>query len=172
MRSFSLVLLVLALASSAFAFHSYKQCDDRWKNEKLGTSSVTICHAGCAMTSLAMITDTWNKNSTTYTPHVMNNWLKRHGGYASGDLLVWGAINKLPFISLNTRVRGNMEINKLRSYVNGGYGVIANVHNGGHWVLITSEKANGVFNVNDPGSSHVFTYNHSDMVGFAIYKKH
>lgn len=32
----------------------YKQCDIQWANDQLGTSSNTICSAGCLITSAAM----------------------------------------------------------------------------------------------------------------------
>lgn len=32
----------------------YKQCDGQWAHNPLGTSSNTICSAGCAMSSVAM----------------------------------------------------------------------------------------------------------------------
>lgn len=36
----------------------YKQCDSKWGSNKLGTCSQTICSAGCAMSSVAMILKT------------------------------------------------------------------------------------------------------------------
>ncbi len=49
-----------------------------------------------------------------------------------------------------------------------GHGLVANVHNGGHWVLLTGCKGNGVFDVNDPGYSTT-TYKRSDIVDLAVY---
>ena len=37
---------------------AYKQCDSKWGSNKLGTCSQTICSAGCAMSSVAMILTT------------------------------------------------------------------------------------------------------------------
>lgn len=34
----------------------------------------------------------------TTTPKTMNTWLKKHGGYVSGDLYVWASIEPLGFI--------------------------------------------------------------------------
>jgi hypothetical protein len=36
----------------------YKQCDSSWGSNGLGTCSQTICSAGCAMSSVAMILST------------------------------------------------------------------------------------------------------------------
>lgn len=30
-----------------------------------------------------------------YNPSTLNQWLKSHGGYVSGDLFVWHSINSL-----------------------------------------------------------------------------
>lgn len=37
-------------------------------------------------------------DGSTTNPHTMNIWLKKHGGYASGDLFVWASINTLGFV--------------------------------------------------------------------------
>lgn len=84
-----LTLLVLALSRS---YPLFKQCDDRWRNEQLGTSSNTICSAGCAMSSVAMGLAGIGKN---YNPSSFNQWLKGHSGYVSGDLIVWGSVTPL-----------------------------------------------------------------------------
>ena len=83
------VLLAVILCRT---YPIFKQCDDRWRNEQLGTSSNTICSAGCAMSSVAMGLAGIGKN---YNPSTLNQWLKAHGGYVSGDLIVWGSITSL-----------------------------------------------------------------------------
>ena len=66
------------LNSTSYGWTEYKQCDSRWANEQLGTcSSTTICSAGCAMSSVAMILAT---KGCSYTPSTLNSWLKSHGG--------------------------------------------------------------------------------------------
>ncbi len=88
------IILVCLLFACALArtYPLYKQCDSRWGNDQLGTSSNTICKAGCAMSSLAMGLAGIGKN---YNPGTLNTWLKSNGGYVSGDLLVWGSVTKL-----------------------------------------------------------------------------
>ena len=122
----------------------YKQCDSQWANDQLGTSSQTICQAGCLMSSAAMaLTGTGH----TYNPKTLNQWLKSNGGYVSGDLFVWASINKLGltfggFIS-NADIKKNIDAGKV---------VIINVHNGGHWVLAYAYNGDNII-VNDPGYS-------------------
>ena len=48
--------------------------------------------------------------------------------------------------------------------------IIANVHNGRHWVLLTG-RSGGRYTTNDPGTQTSPTYAHSEMVGFRTYKK-
>lgn len=43
---------------SSYGWTEYKQCDSRWGGNQLGTCSQTICSAGCAMSSVAMILHT------------------------------------------------------------------------------------------------------------------
>jgi hypothetical protein len=69
----------------------FKQCDPAWKNDQLGTSSNTICSAGCLMSSASMgLAGTVKPD---ITPAMLNKWLTQNGGYVSGDLFVWAAIN-------------------------------------------------------------------------------
>jgi hypothetical protein len=46
------VLLIVGIFTRTYPM--YKQCDPAWKNEQLGTSSNTICSAGCLMSSASM----------------------------------------------------------------------------------------------------------------------
>jgi hypothetical protein len=65
---------------------SYKQCDSAWANQQLGFCSLTICSAGCAMSSVAMILSTkgaWNN------PGQLDTWLSNNGGYANGCDIYW-----------------------------------------------------------------------------------
>lgn len=83
------LLVVMALSRT---YPTFKQCDSRWGSNQLGTSSKTICNAGCAMSSVAMGLAGAGKN---YNPGTLNSWLKAHGGYVSGDLIVWGAVSSI-----------------------------------------------------------------------------
>ena len=49
------ICAIATLLSAASAYPQFSQCDDRWRYDKLGTSSKTLCQAGCLMTSVAMI---------------------------------------------------------------------------------------------------------------------
>lgn len=139
-----IILLVLTFVSLACArsYPLYKQCDSRWGNEILGTSTNTICKAGCLMSSVSMALAGTGHN---YNPSSLNTWLKDHGGYASGDLLVWAAVNPLGLV-----FQGKTQNNQIKTKLDQGFVVICNVHNGAHWVLAHSYSGDNI-NVNDPG---------------------
>ena len=141
----------------------YKQCDSKWANEKLGTCSQTICSAGCAMSSVAMILQTKGCNKT---PSTLNTWLKGNGGYANGCEIYWGKADALgctKYQSMETSTES-----QICSGLSAGHGIVANVNGGGHWVLLTGCKGNGVYTVNDPGFSKD-TYTHSEILREAVY---
>ena len=142
-RKIILICLIFALAL-ARNYPMYKQCDSQWGNDQLGTSSNTICKAGCLMSSAAMALA---GTGHSYNPKTLNQWLKANGGYARGDEFVWASINKLGltfggFVS-NANIKSSLDAGKV---------VICNVHNGGHWVLAHGYSGDNIL-VNDPGYS-------------------
>ena len=139
-----LLLAFLVIVAIARNYPMYKQCDSRWANDQLGTSSKTICQAGCLMSSAAMAL---SGTGHSYDPKTLNNWLKSNGGYVSGNLFVWASINKL-----GLTFKGFVANSAIKSNLDAGNVVICNVHNGGHWVLAHSYNGNNIL-VNDPGYS-------------------
>ena len=150
----------------ATSFPLYKQCDDRWRNDALGNGGgKTICQAGCLMSSMAMFMSPKVKiSAATITPKNLNSWLKVNGGYASGNLFVWGSVAKLGL----SYVGKTTDKNTMKNYINQGYGVILNVKNGGHWVLATGHTTAG-FTVNDPGATKT-SYTNAEVVGAGVYR--
>lgn len=74
------------------------QRDPRWKDIKLGTSSLTIEQAGCTITCLAMMAGT--------TPNIVNTNLKNVNGYANSNLVIWEKVQQaLPNLQFVRRVR-------------------------------------------------------------------
>jgi hypothetical protein len=142
-RQTIVVLLVLLAVASGRNYPIYKQCDSRWGSERLGTSSNTICSAGCLMSSAAMALSAIGSN---YNPSTLNTWLNGHGGYVSQDLFVWASINPL-----GVKFLGFINRAAISSNLAAGNIVILNVHNGGHWVLATSMTNGNTVAVNDPG---------------------
>jgi hypothetical protein len=74
----------------------YKQCDPRWANDRMGTSSETICAVGCLLSSVAMAT--YSCGCIYNSPASLNHWLSLNGGYVNGDNFLWGSITPFKFI--------------------------------------------------------------------------
>ena len=64
-----LLLLVFIVGILSRSYPLYKQCDSRWANDRLGTSSKTICQAGCLMSSAAMAL---SGTGHSYNPKTLN----------------------------------------------------------------------------------------------------
>ena len=141
----------------------FKQCDSRWSSQQLGTCSHTICSAGCAMSSVAMILAT---KGAGQNPSTFDSWLTKNGGYANGCEIYWGkadAFGKTTYQGMETANES-----EICSGLAKGHGIVANVNGGGHWVLLTACAGNGVFYVNDPGYSRT-TYSMSEILREAVY---
>lgn len=70
----------------------YSQKDSRWASNKLGTSNVTIGSYGCLITAAAMVCKFYGKDTD---PSRINQALIDVNGYASGNLLIFDAINTI-----------------------------------------------------------------------------
>lgn len=142
----------------------YSQCDANWAKQRLGfCDGYTICSAGCAMTSAAMLLSTKGIN---VNPGSLDEWLGDNGGYWDGCDIIWSTIDKFgvtAFQGLETAAEP-----EICNGLSQGHGIIANVNNGGHWVLLTGCLGNGVFSVNDPGYSRT-TYSMGEIVMEAVY---
>lgn len=94
------------------------------------------------MSSVAMGLAGIGKN---FNPSSLNQWLKAHGGYVSGNLIVWGSVSPL-----GLGFRAKVANSQIRANLDAGNVVVMNVHNGGHWVLATHYTGSTIY-VNDPG---------------------
>lgn len=142
----------------------YNQCDPRWANQRLGwCDEYTICTAGCAMSSTAMMLAT---KGVDVNPSSLDDWLSNNGGYFDGCGLLWATVDAFgvtSFQGLETADEGAI-CNGLAQ----GHGIIANVNNGEHWVLLTGCLGGGVFTVNDPAFARD-TYGMWEIVMEAVY---
>jgi len=152
--------------TSPEAWVLFKQCSAPWGSQELGTcSTLNVCAAGCAMSSVAMYLATrgWSGN-----PGTLNAWLDKNGGYADGCDIVWASVDKLG----HTTFMGieDATYSEICSGAAAGHGVVINVRNGEHWVLVTGcpSGSTTVLNVNDPGFNQS-TYVYADIVHQAVY---
>jgi hypothetical protein len=142
----------------------YSQCDSRWAYQELGScSQYTICSAGCAMSSVAMMLAT---KGVSVDPSSLDIWLTNNGGYVYGCDIIWAMVDAFGATSFQ-----GIEVADESAICNGlasMHGIIANVNGGSHWVLLTGCAGNGVFYVNDPGYSRS-TYSMSEILQEAVY---
>jgi hypothetical protein len=99
-------------------------------------------------------------------PGSLNTWLRNNGGYASGCNIYWGSVDAFGVTKYQGKQNANE--NEICNGLSKGHGIIANVHNGGHWVLLTACAGGGTFYVNDPGYNTA-TYHLSDFKEEAVY---
>lgn len=151
------------LLGDSHGWTSYKQCDSRWANQQLGTCALTICSAGCAMSSVAMILAT---KGAGQNPGSFDSWLTKNGGYANGCDIIWSKADAFGV----THFQGIETANEseICTGLSKGHGIVANVNGGGHWVLLTGCRGGGVFDVNDPGYNKD-TYKMSEILREAVY---
>ena len=130
-------------------------------------SSVVVLGAAglsrCAMSSVAMILAS---KGVSQNPSTFDAWLTNNGGYAGGCNIYWGKADAFGVTSF----RGIQQANE-QEICNGlakNHGIVANVNNGGHWVLLTGCRGGGVFTVNDPGYNRD-TYGILEISQEAVY---
>ena len=137
------------------------QLDDRWQNERLGTSYTTIGQYGCLLTCVAMLLKFYGHDTD---PKRLNTWLKEHAGYQSGNLFVWGS---LPVLDkrLSVNYSGNID-----AQLEKGIPSIVKVDMipstsvvDEHWVLVVGKQGNEYI-INDPkdGAQVVFNDRYGD----------
>lgn len=129
----------------------YRQKDDRWKDDKLGTSSYTLGGSGCLTSCIASalsIQATADPGYQAYTPAELNRLFSENGVYnASGDI-VWDRIKQaLP--DAEVQVESSVSSRLIDSWLAQDIYPLARVKNHGdgavHWVLITGSDEDGYY---------------------------
>ncbi len=159
-----LLCLFLALCMAlARDYPQYNQCDPKWKDEKLGTSTNTICQVGALVSAAAIGLSGIGINQN---PSSLNTWLKNNKGYLNKDDFVWASINAFGVI-----FEGKVPNTLLKINLDVGYLVMINVNKGQHWVLATGYSGNTIFVV-DSLYLNVKSYDMSAVVSgnSGVYK--
>jgi hypothetical protein len=68
------------------AVPSFRQGDDRWRNDPLGPTNHTLGAEGCAVASAAMVLASYGFD---VDPQRLNRFLTEHGGYTPQGWLYW-----------------------------------------------------------------------------------
>ena len=89
----------------SFSLVNYSQQDPAWKAVKIGSSSETIGHVGCALTSVAMLV---SGHGYPETPKTLNAKLKARGGYVDAAIAAIFEMNfnsfKMSTLSSKSRI--------------------------------------------------------------------
>ena len=141
----TVIIQVLAVPSSS-------QNDDRWNNDQLGNSELTIGSDGCAVTGvdavIAFLT------GRVPNPGKLNQDLKNNGGF-EGALIVWDAVTKINpniVVDWDNFIKDTALVTEARidAVLLSGRPVLAQVdHNPSttslepHWVVINGKNSNG-----------------------------
>ena len=163
-----------------FEYPLFKQCVDEWGDDVMVTK--TICQVGCLMSSTSMglagtfiAIPTEDGDSVDANPGSLNTWLKQNGGYDDSDDFIEPVAQQIdparvvwPDDAMHKT--NDLPYEQVVSYIKAGRVVIGNVHNGGHFVLLTGYSDDGdTFAVNDSGFN-TFTYSYkNDIVGYRIF---
>jgi hypothetical protein len=154
------------------------QCDSKWGDDIMVTK--TICDVGCLMSSTSMgLAGTGIPIKAPLidsTPKTLNVWLKNNDGYDDSNDLIETQVplidpSRIAWPEDAMHKTNDLSYETVRSYLDKGRIVIANVNNGGHFVLLTgySETDGDTFAVNDPGHDRdTYSYK-NDVVGYRIF---
>jgi hypothetical protein len=164
--TFCKVLLFAFILSRFSCFPLFKQCDDRWGNQTLGTGNTTICKEGCLMSSISMMLHGCGISieGAEANPSTVNVWLAENHGFVSNNIYMWKSIEPMGF-SYYGRLKDAPEIKDKFSQ---GMGVFLNVNKGGHFVLMTGFDSQG-YKVNDPGPLPKDYYTNEEVVRADMY---
>lgn len=75
----------------SFELVRLSQRDPKWKDKKLGNSSLTLGYFGCAVSSVAMLL---SGHGYSENPETLNEKLKKSGGFM-GAAIVWAAVGNI-----------------------------------------------------------------------------
>jgi ribosomal protein L18 len=155
-----------------FNYPRFSQGDPKWASDIMNTK--TIQQVGCLMSSTAMAIAGvgYTINGAACNPGTLNTWLKGHGGYDGSNDMYYAAphgINsKINFLSMHTS--NDIPYATIVDYLKKGTVVIANVHNGAHFVLCTGFGSDGdTIAVNDPGYSTTSYSYKSGICGWRLF---
>ncbi len=156
-------------------FNWYSQGDERWKQERLGSSRrSTIGRSGCVLSCLSMLLNAEATNPRI-TPDELNSWLQKNGGFRGSDMR-WqipgqfdGSGNGLELVE---QINRSNDWNFLSGHMAKGNKVIVKVKGRrSHWVLVTKlagpiDQPSSYF-INDPGMS---TYQERTLAHYGGFK--
>jgi len=137
------------------------QRDNRWKNNKLGNSNLTIGSSGCLITCLAIALGNY--------PDLVDEKLRQVGGF-SGALVIWSKVQKaFPQLKFLRRAYAYDNTTVLNAIKNHGFCLVeaTTLLNGKHWLFFI-----GNHQLIDPWTGTVrSTRSYLRYTGFAVFSK-
>jgi len=165
-----------------YEYPFYTQCDQKWG--KVIMQKDDICKVGCFLSSISMALAGRGLKIPTGlvpTPATLNYWLQKQtnpAGYLDTDILntpVLTAISPKIKLGANYMHRTNdLKAGDVVKLMAAGKVVIANVHDGRHFVLLVGYPKNGpysnstVFAAQDP-ALFATSYTHQSISGYRIF---
>ena len=143
---------------------TFKQCDPKWANQRLGSSS-TICMYGCLVCSVAAGLKAFGLTVDGKTPDCssLNTYMIENRAYF-GNMFKWAQAERF-----GVRYQGLSEnVEDMKKALCGQKLVMLNVDNGNHWVMAV-EVVGNTWTVVNPGPNKL-TYESSEIKRGGIYK--
>ena len=128
-------------------YRKWAQGDSRWGSIKLGSSSYTMSSSGCLVTAITkLIVQAGLKDSGSFNPRTMVNWLNSNSGFDGSGNLYWakpatysGLTNYGNLVSYGSYSSSGNN-GQIITWINQGYHIVLNVNNGGHWIAVDEAK--------------------------------
>lgn len=149
----------------------WRQCGGSWGDRRIGSS--TVCRIGCLLTSITVGLRAHGVklpgHGLNYDPGTMADWWTAHGGF-QGNLVIHSTVTKISGASSYIGQQ-RLTADQLKAKLHAGITCIANVNNGGHWVIVIgyNNAQPGVFKVRDSGAGRD-TFSIGEMGNIAMYK--
>lgn len=128
----------------------YCQTDERWRDDKMGSSKYTLGSSGCITTCLASVCRALGKE---VTPGSLNKYLSDIKVYDSDGNILWDALEKALGVTVIRESAADINSDKLSAYISDGKYPIVCVHmpltGKNHYVLLIGSR-DGSFLCMDP----------------------
>jgi len=126
----------------------FKQCGQWYSNEQLGwCSNETICSAGCAVCSVAMIFKYYGVDTN---PSHLNQWLKYNDGYVSGCLIKWARAADISDKVSWAGIDYSVTMADIKAEIDAGYPCVGKESGRSHFFVIKGYSGSSTLYINDP----------------------
>ena len=164
---------------------SWRQYGATWSNIKIGSTNSTISNIGCLITSIAILIQKSEVNTTNivpFNPGTFVQELNKNGGFDANGNLQYAGINKVvpdfQYVdNINLRDKSKSEkLELITKYYNDGYYLTVEVKGATpgnqHWVAVIGIDGNNIIMV-DPATNHTdmwSAYEWSKTSQFSYFK--